>query len=328
MRKIVVTGGAGFLGSHLVDKLIREGDEIIVIDNLFRGQTENIEHHIPNKKFTLLNDEIQNKTKINDALHLADAVIHFASISSVFRSIVEPEIVNTINVTGTLNMLNLCIKEEVQCFIFASSAAVYGGDRNRPLQENDSLHPLSPFAASKVAGEAYCKAYNETYGLNTIILRFMNIYGPRITKVYRRVCSKFAEATIRNEPLVIVGDGKQTRDFIHVYDLVDAIIKAAQKGKRAEVYNVGSGKEISVNLIANIIGGKKVSVPKRPGEPNRSLADITKIKEQLNWRPKISIKEGVEMLLKDISNWKEAPVWTPETIKEATKSWFELLDKS
>ena len=133
---------------------------------------------------------------------------------------------------------------------------------------------------------------------------------------------------LAKKPLTVVGDGKQTRDFIHVYDLVEAIVKAAQKGKRAEIYNVGNGKEISVNLIANIIGGKKVSVPKRPGEPNRSLADITKIKEQLNWRPKISIKEGVEMLLKDISNWKDAPIWTPEKIKKATKSWFQLLGKS
>ena len=305
MRKIVVTGGAGFLGSHLVDKLIREGDEIIVIDNLFRGQTENIEQHTPNKKFTLLNDEIQNKTKINDALHLADAVIHFASISSVFRSIVEPEIVNTINVTGTLNMLNLCIKEEVQCFIFASSAAVYGGDRNRPLQENDSLHPLSPFAASKVAGEAYCKAYNETYGLNTIILRFMNIYGPRITKVYRRVCSKFAEATIRNEPLVIVGDGKQTRDFTYVTDAINAIILALNnKDIEGETFNIGTGKPTTINQLANLY--KKISEnPKqeikyingKKGDLIHSYADITKAKKKMGYSPKIDIGTGIPKYL-------------------------------
>ena len=299
--KIVVTGGAGFLGSHLVDKLIREGEEIIVIDNLFRGQTENIEQHIPNKKFTLLNDEIQNKTKINDALHLADAVIHFASISSVFRSIVEPEIVNTINVTGTLNMLNLCIKEEVQCFIFASSAAVYGGDRNRPLQENDSLHPLSPFAASKIAGEAYCKAYNETYGLNTIILRFMNIYGPRITKVYRRVCSKFAEATIRNEPLVIAGDGKQTRDFTYVTDAINAILLALNKKDiKGETFNIGTGKPTTINQLANLY--KKISVNSKQeikhinakrGDLIYSYADITKAKKKIGYNPKIDVETGI-----------------------------------
>ena len=303
--KIVVTGGAGFLGSHLVDKLIREGEEIIVIDNLFRGQTENIEQHIPNKKFTLLNDEIQNKTKINDALHLADAVVHFASISSVFRSIVEPEIVNTINVTGTLNMLNLCIKEEVQCFIFASSAAVYGGDRNRPLQENDSLHPLSPFAASKIAGEAYCKAYSETYGLNTIILRFMNIYGPRITKVYRRVCSKFAEATIRNEPLVIVGDGKQTRDFTYVTDAINAILLALNKKDiKGETFNIGTGKPTTINQLANLY--KKISEnPKqeikyingKKGDLIHSYADITKAKKKMGYNPKIDIGTGIPKYL-------------------------------
>ena len=303
--KIVVTGGAGFLGSHLVDKLIREGEEIIVIDNLFRGQTENIEQHIPNKKFTLLNDEIQNKTKISDALHLADAVIHFASISSVFRSIVEPEIVNTINVTGTLNMLNLCIKEEVQCFIFASSAAVYGGDRNRPLQENDSLHPLSPFAASKIAGEAYCKAYSETYGLNTIILRFMNIYGPRITKVYRRVCSKFAEATIRNEPLVIVGDGKQTRDFTYVTDAINAIILALNnKDIEGETFNIGTGKPTTINQLANLY--KKISenpkqeikyINAKKGDLIHSYADRTKAKKKMGYNPKIDIGTGIPKYL-------------------------------
>jgi len=303
--KIVVTGGAGFLGSHLVDKLIREGEEIIVIDNLFRGQTENIEQHIPNKKFTLLNDEIQNKTKINDALHLADAVIHFASISSVFRSIVEPEIVNTINVTGTLNMLNLCIKEEVQCFIFASSAAVYGGDRNRPLQENDSLHPLSPFAASKIAGEAYCKAYSETYGLNTIILRFMNIYGPRITKVYRRVCSKFAEATIRNEPLIIVGDGKQTRDFTYVTDAINAILLALNnKDIESEIFNIGTGKPTTINQLANlykkISGNSKQEIKRinaKKGDLIYSYADITKAKKKMGYNPKIDLETGISKYL-------------------------------
>ena len=305
MRKIVVTGGAGFLGSHLVDKLIKEGEEVIVIDNLFRGQTENIEHHIPNKKFTLLNDEIQNKTKINDALHLADAVIHFASISSVFRSIVEPEIVNTINVTGTLNMLNLCIKEEVQCFIFASSAAVYGGDRNRPLQENDSLRPLSPFAASKIAGEAYCKAYSETYGLNTIILRFMNIYGPRITKVYRRVCSKFAEATIRNEPLVIVGDGKQTRDFTYITDAINTVLLTLNHNNiKGETFNIGTGKPTTINQLANlykkIYGNSKHEIKHisaKKGDLRYSYADIAKAKKTLGYKPKINLETGITKYL-------------------------------
>jgi UDP-glucose 4-epimerase len=305
LRKIVVTGGAGFLGSHLVDKLIKEGEEVIVIDNLFRGQTENIEHHIPNKKFTLLNDEIQNKTKINDALHLADAVIHFASISSVFRSIVEPEIVNTINVTGTLNMLNLCIKEEVQCFIFASSAAVYGGDRNRPLQENDSLRPLSPFAASKIAGEAYCKAYSETYGLNTIILRFMNIYGPRITKVYRRVCSKFAEATIRNEPLVIVGDGKQTRDFTYITDAINTVLLTLNHNNiKGETFNIGTGKPTTINQLANlykkIYGNSKHEIKHisaKKGDLRYSYADIAKAKKTLGYKPKINLETGITKYL-------------------------------
>ena len=305
MRKIVVTGGAGFLGSHLVDKLIQDGEEIIVIDNLFRGQTENIEQHIPNKRFTLLNDEIQNKTKIDDALHKAEAVVHCASISSVFRSIKEPGKVNTINVTATLNMLNLCIKEEVQRFIFASSAAVYGGKRNHPLQETDQVHPLSPFAASKIAGEAYCQAYYETYGLNTIILRFMNIYGPRITKVYRRVNSKFAEATIKKEPLVITGDGKQTRDFTYVTDAVDAILLALNNEDiEGETFNIGTGKPTTINQLANlyvkICGNPKQEIKHisaKKGDLKYSYADITKAKKTLGFKPKINIETGIPKYL-------------------------------
>ena len=163
-----------------------------------------------------------------------------------------------------------------------------------------------------------------------VSLRFFNSYGPRsrTTGAYGAVFGVFLAQNLARKPLTIVGDGKQTRDFIHVYDLVDAIIKATKKGKHGEVYNLGSGKETSVNFIADKIGGKKINVPKRPGEPDRSLADITKIKKQLSWKPKITISKGIQMLLKNINNWKEAPVWTPETIKKATKSWFELLGQN
>ena len=163
-----------------------------------------------------------------------------------------------------------------------------------------------------------------------ISLRFFNAYGPRsrTTGAYGAVFGVFLAQKLAEKPLTIVGDGKQTRDFIHIFDLVDAMVKVAQNGKNGEVYNVASGQETSINSVADIIGGNKVKIPKRPGEPDRSLADISKIKAHFNWQPKITINEGIKMLLKNINEWKEAPVWTPETIKEATKSWFELLSKN
>ena len=163
-----------------------------------------------------------------------------------------------------------------------------------------------------------------------ISLRLFNVYGPRsrTTGAYGAVFGVFLAQKLAEKPLTIVGDGKQTRDFIHIFDLVDAMVKVAQNGKTAEVYNVASGQETSINSVADIIGGNKIKIPKRPGEPDRSLADISKIKAHFNWQPKITINEGIKMLLKNINEWKAAPVWPPETIKEATKSWFELLSKN
>jgi UDP-glucose 4-epimerase len=160
-----------------------------------------------------------------------------------------------------------------------------------------------------------------------VSMRFFNAYGPRsrTTGAYGAVFGVFLAQKLAKKSLTIVGDGKQTRDFIHVYDLVKAIIKATKKGKSTEIYNVGSGKETTINLIANIIGGKKIHVSKRPGEPDRSMADITKIKKHFNWKPQISINKGIKMLLKNISDWKDSPVWTPKKIKIATRLWFKLL---
>ena len=305
MKHIVVTGGAGFLGSHLVDKLIQDGEEVTVIDNLFRGQSENINAHMDNKNFKLLTDAIQNRQKIEKDLLEADAVVHFASISSVFRSITDPEEVNTVNVTGTINLLNLCVKQDVQKFIFSSSAAVYGGIINRPMRENDPVYPLSPFAASKIAGEAYCQAYYETYSLHTIILRFWNVYGPRTTKTYRRVNSKFAEAICKKEPLKITGNGKQTRDFTYVSDAVDAIILALNnKTIKGQTINIGTGKPTTINQLANLykkIGGNPNQeiqhISPKKGDLINSYADITKAKKTLEYKPKIDLETGIPKYL-------------------------------
>ena len=197
----------------------------------------------------------------------------------------------------------------------------------RPTDEKSKIDPQYPYALTKYLGEQLVIHWAKLYNMPNVSLRFFNAYGPRsrTTGAYGAVFGVFLAQKLAKKPLTIVGDGNQTRDFIHVFDLVDAIIKAAQKGSSGDIYNVGNGKETSVNSIANMIGGEKVNIPNRPGEPNRSLADITRIKTNLNWEPKISINHGIDMLLENINDWKEAPVWTPNTIKEATKIWFKHL---
>ncbi len=302
MKKIIVTGGAGFIGSHLVDRLLQEKNEVIVIDNYSRGRPENLEQHKDNKQFTLINDKIEHKEKIDEALLDADALIHFASISSIYRSITESEEINKVNVTGTLNMLDSCIEKDVKRFIFASSSAVYGGNNNHPLKEDECLDPLTPYAASKISGEAYCNAYYKTYGLDTTILRFMNVYGPRTTGTYRRVISKFAEAIINKKPIKIYGDGQQTRDFTYITDTVDAILLVLNSKKvKGETLNIGTGIPTTVNQLANLMI-KIANKPKQEiqhiselkNDVIHKVADISKIKNKLGFEPKTSIEEGLQ----------------------------------
>jgi UDP-glucose 4-epimerase len=327
--KSIVTGGAGFIGSNLVDELVRLDHEVIVIDNISTGQLSNLNK--AKNKIKFINVDISNsKESIHKYFKNVDWVFHMAGLADIVPSITNPKSYFQSNVKGTLNVLEASKKAKIKKFIYAASASCYGIPEKYPTDEKSKIDPQYPYALTKFLGEQLVIHWAKVYAMPNVSLRFFNAYGPRsrTTGVYGAVFGVFLAQKLAGKPLTIVGDGTQTRDFIHVYDLVNAIIIAVQKGKQGEIYNVGNGKEISVNLIADIIGGDKVSVPKRPGEPDRSLADISKIKAQFNWQPKISIKKGIEMLLKDISNWKEAPVWTPETIKEATKSWFELLDKS
>ena len=302
MKKIIVTGGAGFIGSHLVDRLLQEKNDVIVIDNYSRGSPKNLEQHKNNKHFTLINDEIEHKEKIDEALLDADAVIHFASISSVYRSITESEKINKVNVTGTLNMLDACIEKNVKRFIFASSSAVYGENNSNPIKEDDCVEPLSPYAASKIAGEAYCNAYYKTYGLDTTILRFMNVYGPRTTGNYRRVISKFADAIVNKKPIKIYGDGQQTRDFVYIADTVDAILLVLNSKKvKGETFNIGSGITTTVNQLADLM----IKIANKPNQEiqhiselkndvRHKVADISKLKNKLGFEPKISIEEGLQ----------------------------------
>ena len=233
------------------------------------------------------------------------------------------------NVIGTLNVVQAAKKAKVKKLVYAASASCYGIPNKVPTKEKDKINTLYPYAFTKWQAEELIMHWVKIYNLPAISLRFFNAYGARsrTSGAYGAVFGVFLAQKLANKPLTIVGNGEQTRDFIHVSDLVRAIFKTALSKKIGKIYNVGGGKEIKVNLIAKLIGGKKIYIPKRPGEPKRSLADISKIKKDLNWKPQITIEEGIKDLLSKIQYWKNAPVWTPKSIKKATKIWFKLLSK-
>ena len=324
--KSLVTGGAGFIGSNLVEKLIKLGHKVVVLDNLSTGRLSNLKS-VKNKIEFYKIDISKNKKLSKKYFKKVDWVFHMAGLADIVPSIENPKKYFNSNVVGTLNVLEFAKKAKVRKFIYAASASCYGIPKKYPTNENAKIDPQYPYATTKNLGEQLVLNWSKAYKMPNISLRFFNAYGPksRTTGAYGAVFGVFLAQKLANKPLTIVGSGNQTRDFIHVYDLVEALVKSAKKGKSGEAYNLGSGKEISVNLIAKIIGGKKIRIPKRPGEPDRSKADITKIKKQLNWRPKITIFKGVKMLLNEIKNWKDAPVWTPQKISKATKVWFKLL---
>ena len=324
--KCIVTGGAGFIGSNLCQKLIELEHKVTIIDNLSTGMESNlkkIKEKINFKKLDISKIHDLDQVSFQDV----DWVFHLAGIADIVPSIQNPDKYFSSNVLGTLNILEKSKIAKVKKFIYAASASCYGIPDNLPTKETEKIKPEYPYALTKNIAEQLVMHWAKIYKMPNISLRFFNAYGPnsRTTGAYGAMFGVFLAQKLNNKPLTIVGDGKQTRDFIHVSDLVEAVIKIADSKKNNEIYNLASGQETSVNYIAKIIGGETIKIPKRPGEPDRSLADISKIKKEINWEPKIKIDDGVKMMLKIIDNWKEAPVWTPEKITEATKPWFRFL---
>ena len=324
----LVTGGAGFIGSNLVNKLVKLGHKVIILDNLSTGNLKNLD--LVKNKVEFVNVDIShNVESIYKYFDNIDWVFHLAGLAGIVPSITNPNNYFKTNVTGTLNVLEASKKSNIKKLIYAASASCYGIPEKYPTNEKAKIDIQYPYALTKFLGEQLVINWGKIYNMPNISLRFFNAYGAnsRTSGAYGAVFGVFLAQKLANKPLTIVGDGTQTRDFIHVFDLVDAILQAIEKGKNCEIYNIGSGKEVSVNLIADIIGGNKIYVPKRPGEPDRSLADISKITSELNWKPKIPIDKGVGMMMEIIHEWKNAPIWTPESISEATKIWFKYLGK-
>ena len=326
MRNYLVTGGAGFIGSHVVDLLLKLKKRVKVIDNLSTGQLSNLNRSKKNIKFFKVDISKKSK-KLSKIFKGIDCVIHCAGLADLVPSIKNPNKYFSSNVIGTLNVLSASRESKVKKFVYAASASCYGIPKKFPISENTQIDTQYPYATTKFIGEKLVLDWAKIYKMNNVSLRFFNIYGPRsrTTGAYGAVFGVFLAHKISNKPLTIVGNGKQTRDFLHVNDLVKAIFLASKKLKSGTILNLGGGKEVSVNKIANLISNKKVYIPKRPGEPDRSLANINLAKKLLNWKPKVSLEKGVKNLLENINQFKKAPVWTPNKIKKETRIWFKYL---
>jgi len=299
MEKIIVTGGAGFIGSHIVDRLIAEGYEVHIIDNLSSGKREHV-----NEKAVLHIVDIRDNTKLLPIFKDAKYVFHEAAYPQVQYSIENPIETHDINVNGLLNILEACRLSGVKRLIFAASSAAYGNQDTLPLVETMEARPLSPYGAHKYIGEVYCKLWAELYGLETVSLRYFNVYGPRqsFDGAYSSVIAKFINLRTLGKPLTITGDGEQTRDFVNVIDIARANILAMKSNAvgKGEVINIGGTNKTSVNYIAELIGGPTEYIDARI-EPRETLADISKAKELLNWQPSINLEDGIKELKKNIN---------------------------
>jgi len=324
--KGLITGGAGFIGSHLAELLISEGHEVVVVDNLRSGRMSNLSG-LP---LTFHKVDIRDAQALKDAFDGVDWVFHLAGLADVVPSIEQPLEYHQVNVDGTFNVLECSRAAGVKRFIYAASSSCYGFPYEIPTTEQASIAPQHPYALSKYLGEQLVLHWNKIYSLPTMSLRLFNVYGPRsrTTGSYGAVFGVFLAQKLYHKPFTVVGDGTQSRDFTYVTDIAQAFYQAAQSPFSGEVLNVGSGTQQSINRLVELLDGDVIHIPKRPGEPDQSLADTSKIHTLLGWEPLVSFEEGVARLLASIHDYKDAPVWDPATIATATETWFKYLGKT
>ncbi|MEK7544057.1 MAG: NAD-dependent epimerase/dehydratase family protein [Patescibacteria group bacterium] len=322
----LITGASGFIGSHLVERLLADGHRVTALDfvvsdfmKAFRGE----------KKLKIHVLDLGEEKAINPAYFKnIDWVFHLAGYSDIVPSILRPAEYHRANVTVTVNVLEACRKAKIKKFIYAASSTCYGKNPSVPTPETSTIATQFPYALTKYLGELYALHYHQVYKLPVVSLRLFNVYGPRsrVSGDYGPVFSTFMAQKLNGKPYTVVGDGTQKRDFTYVSDVVSAMIAAAKSNVVGDVFNVGTGNPQSVNtLVALLGGGNVVHIPKRPGEPDATHADITKINKMLGWSPKVSFAQGVGEVLVHIDDWKSAPVLTPALIKQATKDWFRYL---
>jgi len=306
-----VTGGAGFIGSHTVDRLLAEGLEVVVLDDLRRGQMENISQHVGERNFRFVRGDVRDSSLVRDSVRDVDSVVHLAALISVPESIKDPNLTNDVNVNGTLNLLKACVDFGIERFVYASSCAVYGNVESLPIKEECPARPESPYGVSKLVAENYVRTYHEDFGLETVCLRYFNVYGPRqVYSDYSGVITQFLSRLARNLPLVIFGGGEQTRDFVYVHDIVEANVLALKcEGVRlaGEIFNIGTGVATSINQLANALLEvtnktrlKIMHSEAREGDIRHSVADTSKARDKLGYKPIVLLKDGLGKLLRRV----------------------------
>ena len=322
----VVTGGAGFIGSHMVDCLLDNGCRVRVVDNLVGGREANLRHHAGNPDLTFEQADIRDLSPDAVAFRGARFVFHFAGIGDIVPSIERPTEYMSVNVQGTVHVLEAARAARVEKFVYAASSSCYGLAAT-PTRENHPIAPQYPYAMSKYMGEQAAFHWRQVYGLPVNSIRIFNAYGTRVrtTGAYGAVFGVFFKQKLAGKPFTVVGDGTQRRDFLYASDVASAFLCAAETPMIGEIWNLGAGNPQSVNRLIELIDGPVTYIPKRPGEPDVTWADIGKITKDLGWRPRVPFEEGVRRMIAEIDNWRDAPLWDPESIARATRVWFEHL---
>lgn len=304
-KKVMITGGAGFIGSHLADRLVETGSKVVVYDNFndfYTGKDKNIEQLQNHPNFTLVRGDILKYRHLRETMRGADIVFHLAAQPGVRYSLLHPVETNNVNTVGTLNVLEAARENEIVKLVYASSSSVYGNQERLPIKETAETYPISPYGASKLAAEHYHRIYHQTYGLNIVTLRYFTVYGPRQRPdmaIYR-----FIRQIHENKPLTIYGDGTQTRDFTYIDDTVQGTIASAEtEDIGGEVFNLGSGSRITLNdllkLLAELIGDFEILYEaKKKGDVAHTLADISKAKTMLGYKPRVDLKKGLSRFIK------------------------------
>jgi UDP-glucose 4-epimerase len=327
MPRAVVTGGAGFIGSHMVDLLVARGYSVVVIDNLATGRAENLAQHRREPRVEFHEIDMCTVTADSRLFKGADHVFHFGGIGDIVPSIERPLEYMRANVNGTLAVLEASRHAGVRKFVYAASSSCYGMATELPTTEQAPIRPEYPYALSKYLGESAALHWGQVYRLPVISIRMFNVYGPRVrtTGAYGAVFGVFLAQKLHGKPFTVVGDGSQRRDFVYVTDVARAYLMAAESEESGQVFNLGAGDPQTINRLIELMGGDVVHVPKRPGEPDCTWADVGRIRRALGWKPEVSFPDGVAAMLGQIEEWRAAPLWTPEKIEAATRTWFEHL---
>lgn len=325
--KCIVTGAAGFIGSHLCDLLLAEGHEVIGIDDFSTGREGNVREAKKSSNFSLLEKSVIDlkPSDIPDAS--GSWFFHLAGRADLVPSIQKPEDYYSVNVEGTFRALEAARQSGCARFVYAASSTCYGIADEVPTPEEFPCVPRHPYGLTKYLGEQLAMHWALVYKIPTVSLRLFNVYGPRsrTTGAYGAVFGVFLKQKLAGKPFTVVGDGTQTRDFTFVTDVAAAFLAAAKSDVAGEVMNVGSGGTYSINRLVQLLGGEVTYVPKRPGEPDVTFADTAKILRLLHWKPQIPFDDGVKKMVAVIEDWREAPLWDSDSIAEATKDWFKYL---